>query len=340
MGAFTNLGSENVMRWDRRSRRFLEVWYATFNHRDSGCGLWLRYTLTSPVRSLGDPYCELWAFLFDPSTGPVFAGKERYPIDRLGIGGRDDGAIVRIGDAFLTESHLEGEVHSGDDSLAWSLDFEPADRCFHHLPPRLSERVERRVSTVCSPNLAVPVTGAVKVRGTALEFDGDPGCQSHRWGRAHSSTWAWAHCSLFDHDEPAIFEAVSAKASFGPVPAPTLTFAYLRLDDEDLLFNDLKWALRARSSYEMPTWAFSTHNDRWKVVGGSRVIPDRLVQVAYSDPNGSARYCANSEVADLALEVYRREEGAWRHERSLTAVHTAHLEFGRREPFPELPVAL
>lgn len=336
------------MRWDRDSRRFMEVWYATFNHRDSGSGLWLRYTLTAP--SSEDPYCELWAFLFEPEKGPVFAGKERYPIDRLAVGGRDDGAILRIADAWMSETHLEGEVRGTDmskgnseglsSSLAWSLDFEPAERCFHHIPTRLSNRVERRVSTVCSPNLSVPVTGSVKIGDRLLDFEGDPGCQSHRWGRAHSTTWAWAHCSLFDGGEPVVFEAVSAQASFGPIPAPTLTFAYVNLDGEDLLFNDLRSALRARTSYEMPTWAFSMRNDDWKVVGGSRVHPGRLIQLRYTDPDGSHRHCANSEIADLALEIYRRDAGGWRHERSLTAVHTAHLEFGRREPFAELPVSL
>lgn len=328
------------MRWDRTSDRFMEVWYATINHRRSGAGVWLRYTVTVPKTSAGEPYCELWGFLFDPVEGPVFAGKQRYPIGSLAVGGRDDGAIVRIGNAWLAEDHLEGEVAGATDSLSWSLDIEPAARCFHHIPTALSDRVERRVSTVCSPNLSVPFRGTVKAAGRILEFEGEPGTQSHRWGRAHSSTWAWSHCSSFDAKEHAVFEAVSAKAMVGPIPAPTLTFAYLQLDGEDLLFNDLRWALRARTSYEMPTWAFSTHNDRWKVVGASRAAPRRLIQVAYRDPDGSPRHCANSEVADLALEVYERVEGSWLHRRSLTASATAHLEFGRREPFPELAVAL
>jgi hypothetical protein len=336
MSAFTSTGIENKMRWDRTGRSFMEVWYSTMTHAATGCGLWLRYTLTSPDH--GDPYCELWAFLFDPSGTRNFAAKQRFSIDHLGSSnGRDDGALVRIGDAWLSERHLEGAVESSDGSLSWSLDFAPADRCFQHLPSQIRSRIERRVSTVCSPNLSVPFTGTVKVAGDVLEFDGDLGCQSHRWGRRHSISWSWAHCSNFA-DSDAVFEGVAAKAAFGPV-RPTTTFLYLRYEDQDLEFNDLRWALRARSRYEMPTWAFTARNERWKIVGAARAAASRLVQVEYADPDGSARFCANSEIADLGIELYRRDAAGWRHHGSLTALGTAHLEFGREQPFAELPIS-
>ena len=337
MSAFTQTGTENKMRWDRSSRSFMEVWYCTLDHRPSGCGLWFRYTLTAPVEA--EPYCELWAFVFDPDGKRSFAGKHRYPIDRLGSSnGRDDGALVRIGDAWLSENHLEGHVDSGDRSISWSLDFEPATRCFQHLPAQIRSRIESKVSTVCSPNLSVPFTGTVKLDGDALDFDSERGMQSHRWGRRHSLTWTWAHCSGFD-DSDATFEGLAAKAALGPI-RPTTTFLYLDYEGMDLEFNQLRWALRAKSRYEMPTWAFTARNEDWKIVGGGRVAPSKLVQVRYSDPDGSERFCANSEIADLAIEIYRRSGGdGWQHHGSLTALGTAHLEFGREQPFAELPVA-
>jgi hypothetical protein len=341
MSTFTSDGTENRMRWDRRSNGFMEVWYTTLNHPETGAGLWFRYTLTSPKSGVGTPFCELWGFYFDPEAKKSFGAKHRYPIDRLGgSNGRDDGALVRIGDAWLSERHLEGEVSREGRSLAWSLDFEPSDKCFQHLPPQIRKRVESKVSTVCSPNLSVPFSGSVKVDGEVLQIDRALGCQSHRWGRKHSSTWAWAHCSTFEHGEDAVFEGVTARATFGPVPAPTMTFLFLRYKGEELTFNDLKWALRAKSSYEMPTWAFTARNDEWKIAGAARVQISKMMQVAYMDPDGSPRHCANSEIADLAIEVYRRDGQSWRHDGSLTALRTAHLEFGRRDPFVELPVTV
>ena len=328
------------MMWDRTARGFMEVWYTTLTDPKTGLGIWLRYTLTSPTERTGrDPYCELWGFVFDPDGGSSFASKQRFAIDHLGVSnGRDDGALVRIGDAWLSETHLDGRVTSVGRELTWSLDFEPAPRCFHHLPAQLRERIAGRVSTVCSPNLAVPFSGTISVDGRELDLDAAPGSQSHRWGARHSETWTWAHCSSFDEGS-AVFEGVAAQASLGPLPAPKTTFLFLRYGGEDIAFNELKWALRARSDYELPAWSFKAHTDRWKVTGTALARPERMVQVTYNDPDGSERYCANSEIADLALQVFAKRGREWVLDGMLNATGSAHLEFGRGTPFSELPVA-
>jgi hypothetical protein len=326
------------MRWDRHAPGFMEVWFVTLNHADSGAGVWLRYTITSPARSVGSPYCELWGFVFDPDGKMSFAGKNRFHIDRLGSS--DEGVVVRIGDSFLAEDHLEGELASNDRSLGWSLDFEPSQRCYQHLPSQLRKRAERRVSTLCSPNLSVPFTGTISLDDEVLTFRGDSGCQTHRWGRRHSQSWAWGHCSRFDEGVDAVFEGVSARDSIGPVPLPSITSLYVRIEDEEIVLNDLRSSFGARSRVEMPTWAFTASNGEVKVTGAARTGVDRLVQVSYADPNGGARHCANSEIGDLALEIYKSHGGRWRHDRSLTALRTAHVEFGRVDAFEELPVSL
>lgn len=339
MSVFTSTGTENRMRWDRAKRGFIEVWFATLNHGPTGGGLWVRYTLTSPSKA--DPYCEVWAFWFDPSGERSFAGKQRFSIDHLGSSnGRDDGALVRIGDAWMSESHLEGEVVSAGRTLAWSLDLEPATATFQHIPAPLRDRLERRVSTLCSPNLSVPFRGTVKLDGESLEFDGDRGCQTHRWGARHSGTWAWAHCESFDGAPGTVFEGVAARTDIARIPLPTTSLLYLRHEGEDIPFNELRWASSAKSRYEMPTWAFHARNGSWKIIGGARTSHDRMVQVRYEDPDGSERFCANSEIADLAIELYRAAPGGWRHVRSLISIRGAHLEFGRRTPFEGLPVTL
>ncbi len=334
MSTFTTLGTENQMVWDRRSTGFMEVWYSTIEHRPSGCGVWLRYTITAPLDAA--PYCELWGFVFDPSGERSFAGKSRFPIDRLGRP-RDDGSIVRIGDSWLSETHLDGRVEREGRTLQWSLDLDPAARCFQHLPGLLRGRIEKRVSTVCSPNLSVPFRGEVDVDGRVLRFDGEPGCQSHRWGRSHSESWTWAHCHFPAQD--AVFEGLAAKARLGPLPAPTSTFVFLQYGAEEIAFNGLRWALRAKSRYEPPRWILSARTDRWKLSGSAQLDPERSVQVTYTDPDGSSRYCCNSEVADMALQLFARDGRTWSLAGELTAVGSAHLEFGSRTPFAAVPVA-
>jgi hypothetical protein len=119
-----------------------------------------------------------------------------------------------------------------------------------------------------------------------------------------------------------------------------VTPLYLRYEGEEIVLNDLRSAIGARSHVEMPTWAFTANNRDYKVTGAARADVGRLMQVTYDDPDGSLRHCANSEIADLALEVYKRRNGRWRHIRSLSALRTAHVEFGRPEPFEELPVLM
>lgn len=339
MSSFTNEGTENRMMWDRSSRGFMEVWYATLTDPATGTGVWLRYTLTAPTKADRDPYCELWAFTFDAESGVDFAAKQRFGIDRLGTAnGRDDGALVRIGDAWLSENHLDGAVTAAGRELSWSLDFEPADRCFQHLPLAVRRSIAKRVSTVCSPNLAVPFSGVVTLDGKKLELEGAPGGQSHRWGARHSESWTWAHCSHWE-DSDAVFEGLAAQASLGPLPAPKSTFLFLRYEGRDICFNELKWAFRARSKYGLPEWSFTARNDIWKISGTAVASPLKMVQVTYSDPDGSERYCANSEVADLAIQVFERKGREWKLDGTLNAASTAHLEFGRRSRFEELPVA-
>src|SRR5215217_7405246 len=55
--------SDNLCRWDRRSKGHYEVWFLTLNHRASQLGFWFRYTVESP--SGLDPRAALWAALFN-----------------------------------------------------------------------------------------------------------------------------------------------------------------------------------------------------------------------------------------------------------------------------------
>lgn len=333
MTRFTAGGTENRMVWNRRAAPFMEVWYVTVSHRRLGSGLWLRYTITS-ARD-GEPSCALWACYFDGDGKPSFAGRNDFPIDYLGYApGRDDGAFVRIGDAWMSESHLEGRVDSGGRTLAWSLDVEPADRCYQHLHAPLRSGAAKRVSTVCSPNLDVPFSGTVELDGEVVEFDAEPGQQSHRWGRRHPYSWAWVHCASWDDPTDAVFESVIARAARA---LPALSFPFLTYCGLDTVFSTPFSYGRAK----FPVLRFTGQSGELYIRGTATLPLDRSVQLRYSDPEGGVRHCVNSEVADLSIDVYRR---TWRgrevyHVETLVSTGGAHFEIGRPGPFPELPVA-
>lgn len=321
------------MRWDTRRRPFMEAWYLTATDPSSGSGYWFRYTLTAPLERRGEPYCELWAFVFDAQEGVRFAGKRTYPISALRAPAAGD-EIVCLDGGCLTRSRSTGSFEYDGRILEWDLDMTASDRTYHHLPSPLRDRIAKRISTVCSPNLGTRFSGSVVCDGEKLLLEEARGQQGHRWGRRHATSWAWAHCSLFDDGEEVVFEGLSAKPPVGP----TLSFLYLRLEGEDIALNDLRSALTSRSDYVLPAWVVTSSDARWKVVGSARAHPDRVAQVTYTDPDGDQLFCANSEVAGLALEIYRRSAGGWRHHRSLTSTAGAHLEFGAKEPFEGIPL--
>ena len=96
----------------------------------------------------------------------------RYSIDRLGVSnGRDDGAIVRIGDAWLSENHLDGSLTREGKTLSWSIDFAPAPECFQHLP-----------ASVARPDLEACVDGVLPEPLGPYDGSGQARRSRHRTG--------------------------------------------------------------------------------------------------------------------------------------------------------------
>ena len=51
-------------------------------------------------------------------------------------------------------------------------------------------------TTVYRPNILVPVSGTITVDGETVQLAGEPGGQTHLWGRKHAYAWAWGRCTL------------------------------------------------------------------------------------------------------------------------------------------------
>jgi hypothetical protein len=71
-----------------------------------------------------------------------------------------------------------------------------------------------------------------------------------------------------------------------------------------------------------------------KVVGELRCAPESLILAPYLDPDGTAVYCANTEIGDATVTLYRRSGLRWREHRTLTATRRAHFETGGRTRDP------
>ncbi|MCS6913863.1 MAG: tocopherol cyclase family protein [Myxococcales bacterium] len=330
-------GFDNHMAWNRQPGHY-EVWYITLTHRKTGTGFWIRYTLEAPEPQVGSPYAQLWfcrGDAQDPSR--TFGINRRYPIDLLEVG--QDPFSLRIGPARMDRSSLSGIVRGGGHEASWDLRFLPATRTHFHLPSFAYARGGSLVDTVVfSPNLSIPLRGTITVDGQTYDFDGDPGGQTHLWGRKHAYAWAWAHCNAFDTGDNhgvAVLEALTVQLRRGPVVLPKLTVLSVYpdgLSGEELAFKEPWQIPLARSSYRTGSYHLLAKGPTVKVEATLTCRPEDMVLTEYVDPDGEPAYCHNTVVSSCDLRLWRRRyPGApWRPWRHLSTRSGAHWEWGGR----------
>jgi hypothetical protein len=319
-------GTENEPVWDGRSRGLYEAWFLTFNVPAEGAALWLRYSLDAPDE--GAPHAELWGHFFDAQNpARSFGVRSRVGQDGLRLG---DGGFIRIGKAALAEGRATGALDTHGHTLSWDLHFEPGATAYFLTPAPIRPLIRKRRTNWCVPNLNVRYRGKVSVDGREFTLSGAPGQQSHLYGRRHASSWVWLHCNAFDGGRDAFIEGIAPVLGSGR----PLTVIYLRYRGKDYLCSLPQALLRARSEAAFPEWSFQFSAEGLSFSGRARASLDRMLQVEYTDPDGTPSYCCNSEIADLEIEVKRGGETLDR----LRASGTANLEFGAHAARADIPL--
>lgn len=326
--------ADNAPRWDGSTRGRYEVWYLTFNHRASQTGFWIRYTVESPTDPAHEPGARLWFAFFDAADpGASFGINRRFARADLDLDADRPG--VAIGAARLGHDGATGAIEGDGHRARWQLAWTPAPATYHHMPPWLYRPALAPATSVLSPNLDVALRGEVEVDGRRFALDGDPGAQTHLWGRRHAREWAWGHCNAFDGATGAALELVTARVERAGRVLPSLTSLSLTVGGEQLRFNRLRDLIATRARYAPGQLAFAASSALARVEGQFRCRPEQLVVATYRDPDGDPAYCANCEVADLQLTVSRRRSrfARMREHARLTATRSGHFEVGRRQPF-------
>jgi hypothetical protein len=322
--------ADNRLVWNRKVGGHYEVWYLTCNHLASGMGFWIRYTLEAPQNDA--PYAQLWFAAFDRRDPPKnFALNRRVPIAELRP--QDDPFALGIGDAVLHHDSARGAIQGHGHQASWDLSWLPAARTHRHLPD-LIYKTAFADTRVLTPNLDVPLRGKIVVDGRELVFEGDPGGQTHLWGRKHAHAWAWGHCNAFEHHRGAALETLSVRLKRRNIVLPPLTLLTLYLDGEVHRFTDFSDTLLARSRFETCRYAFSAQGATTRITGEYTCRPEDMILAEYHDPDGEPSYCANSEVADLRVTVWRRARPwqSFREHAVLSAPGTGHFEVAGRTP--------
>ncbi len=319
---------DNAVRWKGRPGAY-EAYYVIFHDLPSGTAWWLRYTLMAPLK--GEAIVELWGNFFDGKTGRTVAVREKAPASKAALAASP--FRFALGGSELTHRSARGRVKGPEGEMEWDLKWEPNPDSFRHLPGFIYA-LPLPVARVASPNLAVKLSGRASVNGTAYEFRGAPGHETHHWGRRHAPGWAWGHCDTFKEDPEFVFEGFSVKPRAGR--EGHITIVHFERPGHRFTFNRISDLRRTESRWELGRWTFAAERGDTRFEGEITAESGKMVQLEYIDPDESRLYCANSELADMRLKVLRREGAGWKLRQELTADGTACFEATGREPWPGL----
>jgi hypothetical protein len=323
--------SDNLCRWNGRSSPHYEVWFLTFNQRAGERGFWLRYAIEAPADKSSDgPRAALWAAVFDRrEPGRNFGLKREYPIEKFEFEGAER-FCLRLGDGTFSSARAAGHIEEEDHSLAWDLSFAPNQTTHHHVTRALN-RLARPSSFVCSPNLDTRFSGSILVDGREIVLEGEPGCQSHLWGRKHVDEWVWVHSNAFEGHAGTVFEGLAARPRRAGRMLPPIQSLFLRHRGEEHHFLRMRLAAQWQRNLGIGYWSFSAMNTHVYIEGAAQCRLRDMLQAEYRDPDGEPLYCVNSEVANLKVRLFRRVHGVrWRHVETIKAQATAHLEHACR----------
>lgn len=309
-------------RWKGEPGR-TEVWYTTVTDAATGSGVWLHHELTAPADG-SEPYAHGWAAAF-PADGPVRHarfGPVKWVTHQDGFSA--DGVTVRPG-------RLTGSAENG--ALKWDIIERPtAEPLFTF--PRWSWRRPLLPAAQILPAAQALYDGTFTHDETTLTLSAAPGASARIYGHGNARRWAWLHADLGGKDVLEIVAAVSMRPGLRRLPP--LVFLRLRRNGRTWPRRPERSAVgwagpgRFRAAIDLPTWTVTGRSGLRRIRVEVTQPADRTLTLDYTDPDGSAAICRNSERSDAHVLLERWWFGGWRTEAEWTLDGTAHAEVGTR----------
>ncbi|HEY4058495.1 MAG TPA: hypothetical protein VGM39_17905 [Kofleriaceae bacterium] len=327
---------DNLPVFDADRRGVYEVWYTTWNDPATGEGYWLRYIIERPVAGHGVPTFgderrgELWFARFDPRDASRTFGIHRRFRD---VSSSDSPFAVNIASAKLTNVSASGMLRGNDHLVRWELRWEPSPTTLRFFPDAMY-RSKLSSSLVNGPNHGVPLSGVLVVDGETINVDRAVASQSHVWATKHTHRWTWAHCHELEGAPGATLELLAGILKRGRVTLPPMAGVSLVLDGELHRFNQLRHLPINRCSITTTKVTFTAGGASMRLEGSFTASPEKILNCPYIDPDGEELWCANTEIADATVTVFRRSGLRWLEHRRLVSRGRAHYEVGGRERDP------
>ncbi|AKF04930.1 hypothetical protein [Sandaracinus amylolyticus] len=311
-----------------------ESWFQRANHPTRPLAFWIRSTILArrgapPEQALG----EVWAIVFDGERGRVVAVREEFTIASCRFAPR--GLDVDLAGSHLDARAIEGGAKSASRSLRWSLRYASASSPLLLFPRALYDAPLPRAKVLTSAPFA-RFDGTIEVDGEPLAIDGWIGSHNHNWGSRHTDRYAWGQVAGFDAAPEVFLEVATARVAVGPVLAPPLTVAVLRLGDEEVRFDSVPRGLAARASFHPFEWRFDVRAKGARLHGRMEAPASTFVALPYGNPPGGTKTCLNSKLA--RCEIVLERDG--RAPLTLRTAHRAAFEMLGDDPAPRGIAAL
>ena len=307
-----------------------EVWFLTFTDREAGRGYWVRSTLLHPDRRDADAGVSagVWFARFDRAEpGSTLGLHATYPQAKVA----EDMFSVEIGSSAMRTGQATGRVDVDGHQASWDLEWTTGWPT-HRLLPDVMYRGRVAPTRPWSPNPQTTVSGTLVVDGDTVDVRSVPGQQGHLAGTRHAERWAWAHCSDFLGEE-AVVHALTAQGRRGPFLTPFVTSIGVRLQGEWIRLSKLT----RRRPFGLGEWKIDLQNRRYRLTGRIEAPARAMLRARYEDPDGTPRYCHNSEIASSRLALFERRAAGFEEVALLESHGTTHAEWAGRTPASAVP---
>ncbi len=298
-----------------------EVWFLTLTDRATGQGFWIRSTHRAPRR--GPNTAGVWFARFDPGDPQRTFGIHR-TFDTFSFD--QERFDARIGGTVMASGRAEGSVAGGGHEASWQLAW-PTGEPTYRLLPDWMYRGSFAPTKPFSPNVSTQVTGHVVVDDERVDLSEVPAQQGHLTGSRHAERWAWAHCGDLQ-GEDAVVHALTAQGRRGPYRTPFVTSIGVRWDGRWIRLGKVS---RSRD-FGLGTWRVDVGNRRYRLAGRIEAPARDLIRARYRDPDGSDRFCHNTEIGSCRLALFERHAGGFDEVALLESRGGAHAEWAGRTP--------
>jgi hypothetical protein len=320
-------------------KAFHEIWQLKLNEPQSGCSLWLRFSILRSRNGFRE-LAEVSAVYSQRGAQKEIKRAALKQSFDLSLFKFEAPHSIQVGESFLNLNHCRGSLHSKGQSLSWDLSLNSSETLSFNAVPELLNKLtfNHQKRTTLQENLTV--TGKLVVNNTQIELSHAEGCLSYMDQPTPLRTEAWAQCNLFQTEQGEnadfIFEGFSTQPKLSFLNLPKVSSFYFRYQKKEYVFNLLKNSLLHKSTCQLSSWDFQVDQGELSFRGQIKAELKDFTGLTFETINGSLIYNSNSHLSDMKILVYRKGKL----ESTFLSLGTTGFEISSSQKNPYVPILL